>query len=88
MGGLLTICEIGLYEMGDAGLEHPLLEQSKTTMSTSGGAKSGAPDAPNAPQSPQDPDLALVVKRWPELPAHIKAAIKALIAIQTKGDQE
>jgi hypothetical protein len=27
----------------------------------------------------KDPDWALVVKRWPELPEHIRAAIKALI---------
>ena len=62
--------------MGDAGPEHPPLEHPKTAISTSGGAKSGAPAAPNAPQ---DPDLELVVKQWPELPEHIKAAIKALV---------
>jgi hypothetical protein len=28
---------------------------------------------------PKDPDLALVLNRWPNLPAHIKAAIMALV---------
>ena len=73
----------GLIVMGDAGLEHPPLEHSRTAISTSGGAKSGAPDAPNARQ---DPDLVLVVERWLDLPEHIKAAIKALV--QTHSREE
>jgi hypothetical protein len=32
------------------------------------------------------PDLAEIVAVWPELPGHIKAAIKALIQTQKKGD--
>jgi hypothetical protein len=50
-------------------------------ISVSGGAKS---DAPDAPKHPQDPDLAATVKAWPELPEHIKAAIKALVHTHTK----
>ena len=65
--------------MGDTGLEHPPLEHSKTQVSASGGAKSGAHNAPNTPQPPKDPDLALVVERWPNLPEYIKAAIKTLV---------
>ena len=61
--------------MGRIGFEHPTLTPSKTPISTSGGAKS---DAPDAPKPPQDPDLAALVKAWPELPQHIKQAIKAL----------
>ncbi|MGD1041508.1 MAG: hypothetical protein ABR913_00425 [Sedimentisphaerales bacterium] len=68
--------------MGDTGLEHPPLEQSKTSISASGGAKSGAPNAPKASQTPQDPDLAMVVEHWPNLPEHIRAAIKALVKTQ------
>jgi hypothetical protein len=73
--------------MGGTGLEHPPLEQSKTQISTSGGAKSGAPNASDTPQPPQDPDLTLVVERWPNLPEHIKAAIKALIQTNRKEEK-
>ncbi len=34
------------------------------------------------------PDLRLVVEKWPELPEHIKAAIKALVQTQPKEKSE
>jgi hypothetical protein len=33
------------------------------------------------------PDLRLIVEAWPELPEHIKAAIKALLETHIKGDK-
>jgi hypothetical protein len=34
------------------------------------------------------PDLRLIVEKWPELPEHIKAAIKVLVQTQTKDKSE
>ena len=54
----------------------PPLTASKTPISKGSDAKSDAHDAPEAVQAP---DLTIVVKAWPTLPVHIKAAIKALV---------
>ena len=67
--------------MGRVGHEHPPLTGAKTAISGSGSAKS---DAHDAPKLPQDPDLADIVKAWPDLPEHIKQAIKALIETHKK----
>ena len=67
--------------MGDIGHEHSPLTASKTPISEGGGAKS---DAHDAPKVPKDPDLDIVIEAWPELPGHIKAAIKALVETYTK----
>jgi len=40
----------------------------------------------NLPSLP--PDLAEIVAVWPELPEHIKAAIKALVKTQFQGDTQ
>ena len=70
--------------MGPPGHEHPPLTAPKTPISGSGGAKSDAPDAPKASQ---DADLAAIVKAWPGLPEHIKAAIKALLHTHIEGSE-
>jgi hypothetical protein len=62
--------------MPGTGVELSSLKPSKTPISGSGGAKSDAPDPRNPPQ---DADLAAIVKAWPELPEHMKQAIKALV---------
>jgi hypothetical protein len=73
-----SLCKI---QVGPVGFEHPPVAVSKTLISEGGGAKS---DARCAPKAPKDPDLDMFNKAWPELPGHIKAAIKALIQTQNK----
>jgi hypothetical protein len=62
--------------MGDTGLEHPPLAVSKTAISETGGAKSGAHDAP---RKIENPDLAQITAAWPALPEHIKMAILIMV---------
>ncbi|MHC4566795.1 MAG: hypothetical protein ACYTE3_13700 [Planctomycetota bacterium] len=71
--------------MGRVGHEHAPLTPSITPISGGGGAKS---DAPDAPKPPQDADLAAIVKAWPDLPEHIKHAIKALVQPHIKVQRQ
>jgi len=80
--------------MGDTGLEHPPLALSKTPISGEGGAKSDARLAPKQVKHPEidtqnlPPDLAEIVAVWPELPGHIKAAVKALVQAHITGESK
>ena len=67
--------------MGRVGSEHPSLTPSRTSISTAGGAES---DARDAPKPIHGLGLAKIVEVWPELPEHIKAAIKALVDTAAK----
>jgi hypothetical protein len=60
-------------------LRTPLGSAAKTPISQDepkNGTQDGTPKAEN---TPLDPDLSLIQKRWPNLPEHIKAAIRALV---------
>jgi hypothetical protein len=62
--------------MAGTGLEDPANSPENRPIARQGGAKSGAlcDDF-----FPTDPDLALIVKRWPELPEPIRAGIVAML---------
>jgi hypothetical protein len=75
---------LAVNEVPPRGIELPGVKPQKLTKSSNpeeSDAKSGAHDAPKVPT---DPDFDMVVKAWPELPEHIKAAIKTLIQTQNK----
>jgi hypothetical protein len=67
--------------VGGAGLEHTAFLPPKTAISPSEGAQSGALESE---KPPADLDLALIVDRWPDLPAHIRQAVLALVRAHTE----
>jgi hypothetical protein len=62
--------------MGDTGFGPSPLALSKTPISETGGAKSGAPKDEIART---DPDLALLVERWPGLHPAVKEHILSIL---------
>lgn len=62
--------------METEGIEQSLLTPSKTTISKSGGAKSGALDDKIVQKHP---DLARLIQAWPTLPKQVKIEINTLI---------
>jgi len=70
--------------MTGTGVELSDLTHPKIPISGSGGAKS---DASDAPTPPQNADLAAIVEARPELPGHIKGAIKALVQTHEPEDR-
>ncbi len=68
--------------MGPVGHEHPPLALSKTPISETERAKSGAPKPEN---TPLDPDLAKIVAAWPRLSPAARAAVLEIVR-NTAGD--
>jgi hypothetical protein len=78
--------------MGDEGLETPANPTANCSVSQTGGAESGAVAArdakfsqpkPFVADSPKDENFSRLVKAWPSLPEHIRAAITALVVSAT-----
>jgi len=72
-------------DLGDEGIEQTPLALSKTAISETLSAKSGARDAPTRFQ---DPDLALIVHRWPDLPQSARAAVLRIVRQHTPQTQD
>jgi len=66
--------------MGGAGPEQTALTPSKTPISKTRGTESGTLKDDSADS---DPDLALIVRRWPGLPAEVRAAVVKIIQAHT-----
>ena len=65
--------------------------QGKANTSENNNLQSTPSDAAataTARNAEMDPDLALIVKSWPNLPEHIKMAIKALVQTHTGEKQK
>ncbi|MAG84627.1 hypothetical protein CMK10_10760 [Candidatus Poribacteria bacterium] len=67
----------------------PLTKQALTTSQKDSVQTSVQTKAKNAPKQAQTlpADLAKIVAVWPELPQHIKAAIRALIQTHNRGSR-
>jgi hypothetical protein len=62
------------------GIERPPLALSKTAISDTRGAKSDARDAPDPSVLLElYPDLTEIIRRWPHVPANVRAAILVTI---------
>jgi len=62
----------GITTLGGTRFEQTAVTPSKTPISETRGTKSGTPKDASADC---DPDLALIVRRWPVLPAEVREAI-------------
>jgi hypothetical protein len=69
--------------MGATGLEAPPFYAGTARVPESGGNKSGNKAAVSGSLTPADHDLAAVVAAWPNLPATIRAGMKAMVQAAT-----